>query len=207
VVIASTSAARNAYALPGQGAYFSDPFFTALSGGADLWTAFRAGQQGVAAHGLWQTPWLDDDGDATPHVYDPDDGREARRRGLTGLDEGGVAPYIETVTGPAEIVAGRGTVRARVVDDLGVDFVWALVYRPSFEEPATSDEETIELDDLGSFVLEDRDGDGEYDGNYDGFTEIGPYRIVVYAKDGDGNLALPRVLQMGGEMYLPLVVQ
>jgi hypothetical protein len=208
VVIASTSAARNAYALPGQGAYFSDPFFTALSGGADLWTAFRAGQQGVAAHGLWQTPWLDDDGDATPHLYDPDDGTEARQRGLTGLECGGVAPYIETADGPAEIVDGRGTVRARVVDDLGVEFVWALVYPPSFEEPDPTDEETVVLA-LDSFVLLDGDGDGEYEGSYTGFTEVGVYRVVVYAKDGDGNLALPRAVTVrtGWQVYLPLILR
>ena len=208
VVIASTSATRNAYALPNRGAYFSDSFFTALAGGADLWTAFREGQQAVAAHGLWQMPWLDDNGNAIPHVYDPDDGREARRRGLLGMEEGGIAPYIETVSGPVEIVDGRGEVRAQVVDDMGVDFVWALVYRPSFREPATTDEETIELR-LGSFVLLDGDGDGEYVGSYDGFTELGEYRIVVYAKDGDDNLALPQVVMVRTRwgMYLPLVTK
>jgi len=208
VVIASTSATRNAYALPTRGAYFSDSFFTALAGGADLWTAFQAGQQAVAAHHLWQMPWLDDDGDAMPHVYDPDDGREARRRGLIGIEYGSVAPYIEWVSGPAEIVDGRGTVRARVVDDIGVEFVWALVYPPSFKEPPTTDEETIQLT-LDSFVLEDRDGDGEYEGSYAGFTEIGEYRIVVYAKDGDDNLALPQavLVRTGWPVYLPLVIR
>jgi hypothetical protein len=208
VVIASTSATRNAYALPGRGAYFSDPFFAALNGEADLWTAFRAGQAGVAAHGLWQTPWLDDNGNTMPHVYDPDDGREARRRGLTRLDEGSVVPYIQEISGLAEIVDGRCTVRARVVDDVRVDFVWALVYQPSFDEPGTTADETIELT-LGSFVLLDSDGDGEYVGIYDGCTEIGEYRIVIYAKDEDGNLAPPRdvMVRVGWQVYLPLAMK
>jgi len=99
-------------------------------------------------------------------------------------------------------------VRARVVDDIGVEFVWALVYPPSFKEPPTTDEETIQLT-LDSFVLEDRDGDGEYEGSYAGFTEIGEYRIVVYAKDGDDNLALPQavLVRTGWPVYLPLVMR
>ena len=208
VVIASTSARLNAYALPGRGAYFSDPFFTALAGGADLWTAFEEGKAGVQVHGLWQIPWLDDDGDALPHVFDPDDGAVARRRGLSGLRLGGVAPYIVSVSGPAEIVNGRGTVRVGVMDDLGVDSVWALVYPPSFQEPAPTDGETPELV-LDSFVLLDTDGDGEFVGSYSGFNETGVYRIVVYAKDADGNLALPQsvMVRTGWQVYLPLVLR
>jgi hypothetical protein len=90
-----------------------------------------------------------------------------------------------------------------------VEFVWALVYPPSFEEPDPTDEETIELDDMDSFVLWDGDGDGEYVHSYGDFTEVGAYRVVVYAKDGDGNLALPRaaVVRTGWRVSLPMIVK
>ena len=159
-------------------------------------------------HGLLQTPWLDDDGDALPHVYDPDDRLIARQRGLSGLAFAGVAPYIESVSGPAEIVNGRGIVSVVVRDDLGVDSVWALVYPPSFQEPAPTDGETPELV-LDSFVLLDSDGDGEFVASYSSFGEIGLYRIVIYAKDADGNLALPKsvMVRTGWQGFLPLITR
>jgi len=62
--------------------------------------------------------------------------------------------------------------------------------------------------DVPKILLEDGDGDGTYTGTYGGFTEIGEYRVVVYARDSDGNQGLPRTttVRTGWLIYLPLAL-
>ena len=101
--------------------------------------------------------------------------------------------------------------RARVRDDgdLGQVQVWAVVYPPSFEEPEPSPDGILPDLDLPKLVLSDTDGDGEYVGLYEGFSEMGTYWVVVYAEDAEEHLAQPSVLEVrrARTTYLPLVLR
>jgi hypothetical protein len=201
VVIASTSSALNAYP-SAQGAYFSDVLWTALGQNQDLKAAFETATQGVQATGLSQQPWLDDNGDA---VADGRDGALARSRGL-GAPFAGSPPAIDWVrVGP--VSDGQATIRAQVRDDFGVAGVWVEVYPPDFVEPEPTQDGTTPVLDVPTAALA-LAGTDLYSGAHDGFTRTGEYRLVVYARDGDGNLALPRSVGMCvGCVYLPLVLQ
>ena len=204
VIIASTSSLKNAY--PSRyGALFSDAFFTQLRQCSDLYTSFQAAKQAVEATRLWQIPWLDDNGDGEPNSGDGD---LARQRGLNcGFDH---PPAIGKVTPPSSIVDGDGVLRAQVQDDSGIEMdVWAVVYPPDFEEPAPTGNGTIPELGLPRVLLSDSDGDREYVGLYEDFTEDGVYHVVVYAQDAGGNQALPVVMTVRTKwwVYLPLVMR
>ena len=204
VIIASTSSLKNAY--PSRyGALFSDAFFTQLRQCSDLYTSFQAAKQAVKATRLWQTPWLDDNGDGVPNSGDGD---LARQRGLNcGFDH---PPAIGKVTPPSSIVDGDGVLRVQVQDDSGIEVdVWTVVYPPDFEEPAPTEDGTIPELGLPIVLLSDSDGDREYVGLYEDFTEDGAYHVVVYAQDAGGNQALPVVMTVRTKwwVYLPLVMR
>jgi len=201
VVIASTSSGLNAYASL-EGAYFSDVFWTGVGQNQDLKTAFERGKQAVQATGLSQQPWLDDNGDA---VADGRDGALARSRGLS-IPLAGRPPAIDWMrVGP--VSGGQATIQAQVRDDFGVSGVWVEVYAPGFEEPEPTVDGTMPVLDVPTRTLALVEGD-LFGVTYDGFTQTGEYRLVVYAQDGDGNQALPQVAETWTwRVYLPLVIQ
>jgi len=208
VVIASTGRLNNAYPSR-RGALFSDAFFTQLGQCKDLYTSFRAATAAVGATGLWQTPWLDDNGDGMP---DDKDGAVARQRGLPICGFVDRPPVIDRVTPPASIVDGDGVLGAQVRDDGGAKGleVWAFVYPPSFKEPPPTGDGTMpDLEDLPKVLFSDTNGDGEYVGVYEDFIEDGAYHVVVYAQDAAGNHALPAVMTVRTKWwaYLPAVVR
>ena len=202
VVIASTGREQNAYASP-QGAYFSDAFWTSIRNSSNLWVAFQDAVAAVEATGLWQTPWLDDNGDATPN--DATDGQVAPGRGLVNFF-GGRPPVVDAVT--VTLTTGdEGVIQAAVRDDYGVGAVWAVVVPPSFEEPPPG--EPFEWPDLGLPKVELLKDGGLYQRTYSGFDEAGVYRAIVYARDRDGNQSVPAagLVRTGYAVYLPLILK
>jgi hypothetical protein len=115
-VIASTSSSQNAYAST-QGAHFSDGLFTALRESRDLCTSFQAGQAAVAPTVLWQTPWLDGNGNGVPN--ENAHCKVACNRGLAAFFAER-PPTIDSVTVPASITGRSGMINARVRDDVSV---------------------------------------------------------------------------------------
>ncbi len=209
VVIASTGRQNNAYPTPGRGAIFSDAFFTGLGQSLDLYTAFQWGTAAVQASGLWQTPWLDDNGNAVPN--DDTDGKIAAGRGLANFAFSGERPpVIDAIRSPVIGENGEGTLRVEVRDDTGIAKVWTEIYTPSFVEPAPAADGTIPDLNLPEVTLSDSNGDGVYIGVYEGFTTDGDYRLVTYAEDNAGNLSQPSVytVTVGQTMvYLPLILR
>jgi hypothetical protein len=119
---------------------------------------------------------------------------------------------IDEISDPSTIQSGLGLLAAKVRDDTSVARVWVIVYPPSFEEPEPSPEGTIPELNLPEVVLSDSDGDGEFVGIYEGFTEDGVYRLVVYAEDGEGNVSQPDVLEVNmgsgdASTYLPILLR
>jgi hypothetical protein len=204
VVIASTSSEQSAYASP-TCAYFSDAFFSALNNSQDLWTSFQAGNDAVRS--VWpplpQTPWLDDNGNT--RANDSADGLLARGRGLAfepPFDQR--SPVIEVVSVPSDIPGPAATIRVRARDNVRVAGVYVVIFAPSFVAPGEI------TPDLGAPFRELMpQGDDEYAASYDGFTERGEYRLMVYARDDDGNQAFPQSARIwvGTRLWLPLVMQ
>jgi hypothetical protein len=103
--------------------------------------------------------------------------------------------------------SGVATIAAQVRDDVAVVTVTVEVYPPGLTVPETGEGETPVLP-VERVDLQDRDGDGVYEGVYTDFTEEGVYRLVAYAWDNDGNLPLPRQATVGErKMFLPLVMR
>jgi len=208
VVIASTGAYALAYASQ-DGAVFSDAFVDALGQGMSLYGAFREGKWSVEQAHPDQTPWLDDDGDGWPN--ESEDGLEAQRRGFAyagTLSEEKWPPYIVWAQ-VGEVKEERGVIEAEVRDDRGVLGVWAVIYKPSYEPPVPEETDEIVQEDLPTVMLLDTNGDRVYSAMYESFDEVGEYRIVVYAVDGDGLGARPREIKVrvGWKVYLPLVLK
>jgi uncharacterized repeat protein (TIGR01451 family) len=210
VVIASTGTQYNAYASR-DGGIFSDAFLTAMGSGYNLWESFQLATEAVEVTGYMQTPWLDDNGNAQQHAIDPADGDLARQRTLGGVDFGGLPPVIDAVR-VTDLAGGVGVIRAEVRDDSAVDTVWAVIYPPTFQEPAPTEDGVMPELHLQTILLLDNDGDGEYTAQYPGFTEAGSYRVIAYAEDNNDNQALPLRITTGASdeahaVYLPMVLR
>ncbi len=183
VVIASTASNLDAYA-SANGAYFSDVFWTALGENRDLKTAFERGRAAVAAVDVLQTPWLDDNGDGMTSNLDGD---LAGGRGFGSLTAG-IPPVIDSATNG--LIMNGQTLQARVRDDVSVSSVRIELYPPDFVPPGTSPDGTTRVLDVPTVALTGS-GPDAFSASYNGFTQTGVYRLVVYASDGDGNQALP----------------
>jgi hypothetical protein len=206
VVISSAKADQTAYGPhDGQGAYFSNAFLAQLGNGADLWTAYED-----AGDILWemreklnyQQPWLDDNGDG---VSNAQDGDIARQRGLLA-SFGSAAPWIAEVSVSQQASGYTGVITATIYDDGELEEVWAEIYPPSYRPP--DDPDSVQVIDVPQVRLSPIEG-GAYGGAYGGFTEIGEYQIVIYARDDEHSQAVPKVttVQTGWNVYLPLVLR
>jgi hypothetical protein len=202
VVIASTGAHALAYASD-DGAAFSDPFLQALGEDKSLYNSFQEARWAAQEAHPDQTPWLDDDGDGRPN--DGEDGQEAARRGFAYAGTLGESwpPYAASA-GAGEIQAATGVITAEVRDDGDVSSVWAMIYPPSYRPP-TSGEELVQ--ETVPTVTLSHVGDGIYSCEYGGFTEAGPYRVVVYAVDEEGLMGRPRAVGAQHRIYLPLILR
>jgi hypothetical protein len=175
-----------------------------LGDSQDLCTSFQTASDAVRETGLSQTPWLDDNGNATPN--DPDDCAVARGRGLPLRSLAERPPVIDAITVPSSLPGPDGDLRAAVRDDVGVARVWAVLYPPSFVEPPPGDT----TPELNLPIVElTAQGNGEYAATYTGFTERGAWRVVVYAEDGAGAQAAPQrgSIWVGSRLWLPVVVK
>lgn len=196
VVIASTGRTNNAYA-SADGAYFSDAFFSAVAESKSVLSSFNQAKAAVEMLPNDQTPWLDDNGDG---LSNPTDGTYASSRYVASFF-GGLLPEVKAVTVTVSGSVGHIAAFVERGDDL-VNMVWAAIYAPSFQSPTTT---TLELGVPLIALSPDLDHPGVYAANYNGFSESGTYKVIVYARDEIGNQALPRLAQTGNKVYLPLI--
>jgi len=200
VVISSTGRTNNAYA-SATGGYFTDAFFSCIASSGSLKACYDQAKSAVALTLVNQTPWLDDNGDG---LSTGADGSLAANRYVASFF-GAAPPQITAAT--VQIAGADGTLEATVqAGGALMDVVWAVVYAPSFQEPAYT---TLNLG-APSLRLDPVSGSpGLYRALYpNGFTEQGSYRVVVYAQDKAGVQAQPR-LASGDErkIYLPLSIR
>jgi PKD repeat protein len=204
VVIASTGAWNLAWSSD-QGAVFSDHFIDALDQGASLYASFEAARAATQAAHPGQTPWLDDNGNQIAN--EAADGQESALRGFTfagTFADEKWPPYIAEASGPLIVQDGQGVIQAQVLDDEGVDDVWAVIYPPSYDAPEPGEEMVDEI--VPTIMLQSQGNDDWYAATYTGFVEPGVYTVVVYAEDFDHLSARPVALKVG-RLYLPLVLK
>jgi len=212
VIIASTTDQTSAYASKAQGAIFSDSFIQGLGQKWSLYDSFMEGQTVAKTWYPQQKAWLDANGNGTPN--EAADFSLAQQRGfaIAGTFDPPMPPYIATANGPAQIKNGQGELQALVKDDVGATAldVWAVIYKPSYITPTTSEELVADVENLPTIKLNGPDSNQVYHGLYEGFNETGTYRLVIYAKDEEGLLSRPRELTVtigGVKVYLPLIVK
>ena len=207
VVVTSTTATTDAKASRA-GAYFSDHFLSGLYQGQNVLTSFVDARAVARSIFSLQDAWLDANGNRVPNELE--DSAIAAQRSFAyanTLAGDEWAPHIFSVTGPEEIQAFQGTVRADVRDDVKVRLVWGVVYPPDYVPPATS--EQLQAETLPTFLFNSVAGGDLYAGEYGGFSQHGVYRIVVHAEDNKGLVARPVEIfvEVGGQNYLPLLLK
>jgi hypothetical protein len=147
---------------------------------------------------------LDADGDGVPN--EPADFAIATQRGCTQpntlLDPW--PPRIFPLEMQPVVERYRGFIQVRILDDDRVAEVWAVVYPPSYAPPPDGRELVEETQEV--LKLQSKGGD-LYASTYSGFTEPGTYRLAIYARDNDGLVSAPELIEMtaGHALFLPLV--
>jgi len=216
VIMTSTNLHNLAFASE-QGAYFSDYLFTALRQGHHLFSGFwEARIAARQATNLIQDPWLDADGDGAPNELE--DAAIAARRTLFPVNSQATSqlwpPYIASLQ-EAAAVNGQRQIQADVRDNGTIARVWAVIYPPGYQPPASGNELTPDNAPKAELTLVGN----RYHLNYSGFTQLGVYRVVVHAEDSDGLQARPAIITIntaapvGGQVedntqvYLPLVTR
>jgi hypothetical protein len=207
VVITSTSNAALAWASE-KGARFSDQLLTALAQGFHLTASFQTAREATRQAHIYQEPWLDANGNAIPNEADDFIIAASRSFAHTGtladpLDQW--PPYIAQ-SQPLTVKNSQGQIAVEVRDNQQVADVWAVIYPPSYVAPTTS--EALVQESLQTIKLLNQ-GNGWYGATYPGFREMGGYRIVVFAEDGQGMQARPVAITVaiGSQLFLPLVIQ
>ncbi|MEM7129107.1 MAG: leucine-rich repeat domain-containing protein [Chloroflexota bacterium] len=221
VVIASTGDNNLAWASEQGGAHFSDRFLAELNLKASLYESFREASVAASAFHPSQQAWLDADGNGTPNQDSDQAVAEQRGFGIAQtLDPGNAAPSIFQVQAPSTVSNNVGELTAEVRDDESIRHVWAVIYSPQYVPPERS-EALVRDEDApeGSIIkigLTDANGDSIYRVTSNDFEEEGEYRVVFYAEDDQGLVALPKVKTvtrqiLGQEdsmhLFLPLVTQ
>ena len=206
LVITSTNVENVAFA-SNKGAQFSDRLFTSLREGYSLPNSFWDAQYSVRRLYKLQEPWIDANGNAIPN--EPADGAEISQHNPSVDQSTGDtwAPYIVTAQGPDSITEGQGMLRAEVRDNKGVARVWAAIYAPSYQAPASVEELVAEDVPIIEFTPQ---GNNQFSAGYDKFIENGIYQIALYAEDNDGLKARLLVLPVkngnADTIFLPLVI-
>jgi len=115
-------------------------------------------------------------------------------------------PWIAAVSSSQQISGYTGVITATIYDEQPLDEVWAEIYAPSYRPP--DDPSSVQVINVPQVCL-NQSGANLYVGVYGGFTERGEYRVVIQARDDDGNYAIPKVttVRTGYIVYLPVVLK
>ena len=144
-----------------------------------------------------QSAQLDANGNGVPNEKADDISDIVIGRGRVAA---AVPPFVGHVSGK-QILTGNTSASfwASNVGGLNpVVQVWAVIIPPG-DRPA--DDPVI---DFPKVDLLDADQDGTYDATYTGFTSVGTYQVMVYAKDIDGAISMPKeiiVSQTAADSY------
>jgi hypothetical protein len=195
IVIASTTADEYAWFEQNGVLSFSYQFWAYAMVDGYLSRAFNSAANMMKK--IDQSALLDANGNGVPNEKADDISDIVIGRGRVAA---AVPPFVGHVSGK-QILAGETSTSfwASNVGGLNpVVQVWAVIIPPG-DRPA--DDPIINFPKVD---LLDVDQDGTYEASYTGFTSVGTYRVMVYAKDEDGAISLPKeiaVSQTAADSY------
>ncbi|MEM7134641.1 MAG: sugar-binding protein [Chloroflexota bacterium] len=188
VIVTSTDAQSVAFASPDR-TLFSDYFVNALYQGQHLHGAFWQAQQGTQYVYPSQIPQIDRNGNGVPNESADFAPATLRNLDYTGVSTADLwAPRLFNATSSEQITNGEGLIQVEVQDDTQVKNVYAVVYSPTYAAPLSG---TVFTGDTLPVIVLQAQGNNLYSVLYSGFTEIGAYRVVIYATDNHGIYAQP----------------
>ncbi len=182
VLIASANTNEPAYFIAGGLVSFSDAFFSGIMLGYTIDQSYELARDAVSSYQLASTAGSSGEGIYLGATY------------IAGRD----IPQIGTVCGDQILI---GTTRAilwadDVVSDYGdVGRVWCSIIPPNHNPNPL-----IPVDTIPEIDLEYNQQEGRYEGEYEGFTEEGSYKVLYYARDIWDSVSLPSqsyVIQQG----------
>jgi len=187
ILVSSTGADDPAYFLSGGDISFSAFFLRRVLNGLNIRDSFVHAINAIGYVTQNQTPLLDDSGNGIGNEVGID-GRMARYYSIgSGIMLAGSDPIIGTIS-QAQTV-GEGQSANIWVEDVtataAIDKVWAVVM------PVHVTAGTSSVMDLQEVELSHK-GESRHEGFFSYFTDIGTYRVAVYAKDSEGNISLPK---------------
>ncbi len=109
----------------------------------------------------------------------------------------GLYPEFAETSASQTVTANQAHTFFATLSDLeDIDHVWATVIPPGYTAPAvTGDLESPEVT-LPNFDLSDPDGDGRYEGDYDGFVYNDIYKLTFYASNANGNVTVSSAIDV-----------
>jgi len=191
VVITSARANERAWFMNEGVNSFSYQFWSSAWLKGNLYDAFLDAKNMM---GIDQIALLDADGDGSPMSKNDQTVAGAIKIGR-GRSAASLPPSIMEVSGDQNL---NGVTSASLwvrlgADDLEyIDKVWAVVVSPD-QSGVSSD---VPVTDLVSIELSDSNGDGIFEGSYEGFIQNGTYQVIAYAKDKAELYSLPRTFHI-----------
>lgn len=215
VILTATPADQRAFAALG-GLHFSNHLLTALRQGQHLFGAFWETRTALyASHHsrngeMWQTPWLDADGNGVANEVD--DALQASLRSFANPNQVAATDLWPPTVTNVRLV--ENILQATVNDNRTMPVrVWAQIYAPDYTPPLTGSGFIAEDATAPhmTIVALDAQSNGRYTANVNGLQLEGQYRFIIYAQDSDGLQARPvevteimRIIPLDNVIYLPV---
>jgi hypothetical protein len=184
-VISACATNEPTYFLAGGLVSFSDAFFGGLVTGFDVADAFSLARDAMLPY---QSAWLDANGDGI-YAAGVDPALVAGTYVGPSFIAGQDIPQIGHVMENQTLFGGtEAALRAYdIVSDYPLDQVWCLVVPPGHDpNPANP------VADLPSLDLAFNPDTRRYEAQYSGFSEVGIYKLIYYARDIWDSVSLPR---------------
>ncbi len=197
IVITSTDTDESAYFTSQGFNAFSNYFWTHIYNGHDVAYAFEKARDSIGGDATdFQSPQIESNGNGIPN--EPADLSSIEGEGAIHIGNGtsvyGDTPLTE-VDDDLIILSddtASASLHAYVTDNDGISRVWAEIRPPAEYAPTSYDKAVLELPTVELMSV----GGGRYEGTFNGFTLNGLYQVVVYATDGKGNIAMPKVIEV-----------
>ncbi|MBF0564722.1 MAG: SBBP repeat-containing protein [Nitrospirae bacterium] len=188
ILITSATTDEQAYFTAGGTVSFSNPFWSDVLYGQNIYDSFVNGKDTVSIASLKQDPQIDANGNGIPNEKDDIAIAQAFTIG-NGTKNAGAIPTIKGNVTAALTGKTTGMINVSNIVTTGtIQEVDALIYSPSLQSDSAGNPITSAY--VPKEVLKDVGG-GNYQGTYDGFTENGVYYISVYAIDDRSKTSIP----------------
>ncbi|MFK7958568.1 MAG: C13 family peptidase [Lysobacterales bacterium] len=184
LLLASAAASQSASFELGGVLSFSQFFWNRVLNGDTVLDAFESARDGISFSTGSQTPQLDDNSNGEGN--DAEDGFLAATYSIgTGVVQDANGPTLDTFSAD-EVLSGGGSQATVSVDNVlstgVVQQVFGIVSTPRPQQRTESF--------VFSPVSVDGNGNGSYEGTFDGFGPVaGTYVVSIYARDDRGNIA------------------